>query len=54
LTFGNQPAGLYLTRDKAAHWDGQNSEGELVGSGVYFYVLKSGDFTATRKMLIIK
>ena len=54
LTFGNQPAGSYLTRDKAAHWDGRNTAGELVAGGVYFYVLKAGDFVATRKMVIIK
>ena len=54
LTFGNQSAGLYLQRDKAAHWNGRNTAGELVSSGVYFYMLKAGDFAATRKMTILK
>ncbi len=54
LTLGNQPAGSYLTRDKAAYWDGRNGAGELVSSGVYFYMLKAGDFLATRKMIILK
>ena len=34
--------------------DGKNTFGEPVASGVYFYTLTAGDFTATRKMLILK
>ena len=51
---GHQPAGMYQTRSRAAHWDGKNEFGESVASGVYFYTLTAGDFTATRKMLIRK
>ena len=55
LTVGHQPAGVYQTRGRAAHWDGRNAVGEPVASGVYFYTLTvSGDFRATRKMLIKK
>ena len=59
LTLGNQPAGSYLTKDKAAHWDGRNRAGELAASGVYFYVLKAVDggkvfLHSTRKMVILK
>ena len=54
LALGHQPAGKYQTRSRAAHWDGRNSFGEAVASGVYFYTLTAGDFTATRKMLIRK
>ncbi len=54
LILGNQPAGLYRSRSKAAHWDGKNAFGEKVAGGMYFYMLKAGDFTATRKMLIMK
>ena len=54
LILGNQPAGIYQSRSKAAHWDGQNHFGEKVATGVYFYTLKAGDFSATRKMLIRK
>ena len=54
LTLGYQPAGMYQTRSRAAYWDGRNAFGEPVASGVYFYTLTAGDFTATRKMLIRK
>ena len=54
LALGNQKAGTYMTRNKAAHWDGKDAVGEAVSSGVYFYHLKAGDFFATRKMVIVK
>ena len=54
LKLGNMPAGRYQSRSRAAHWDGKNAVGEPVASGVYFYTLKAGDFTATRKLLIRK
>ena len=54
LAIGHQPAGLYQNRSRAAHWDGKNEFGEKVASGLYFYTLTAGDFTATRKMLIRK
>ena len=54
LTLGHQSAGIYQTRTRAAHWDGRNALGEPVASGVYFYTLTAGEFTATRKMLIRK
>ena len=54
LILGHQPAGIYEHRSRAAYWDGRNEEGERVASGVYFYTLTTGEFTATRKMLIWK
>ena len=54
LMLGHQPAGIYQSKDRAAYWDGKNEVGEQVASGIYFYTLTAGDFTATRKMLIIK
>ncbi len=54
LALGHQAAGVYHNRSRAAYWDGKNATGESVASGVYFYTLKAGDFTATRKMLILK
>ena len=54
LTLGHQAAGKYQNRSRAAYWDGKNDVGEPVASGAYFYTLKAGEFTATRKMLIRK
>ena len=54
LALGHQSAGIYQYRNRAAYWDGRNNVGEPVASGLYFYTLTAGDFTATRKMLIKK
>lgn len=54
LELGMRDSGEYITPDRAAHWNGKNSLGESVSSGVYFYSLTADDFTATRKMLILK
>ena len=54
LKLGHQPAGMYRNRSRAIHWDGRNMFGEKVATGVYFYTLTAGDFTATRKLLIRK
>ncbi len=51
---GRLPAGNYLTQDRAAYWEGLNAQGEPVTSGIYFYGLRAGEFTAKRKMLILK
>ena len=54
LALGQMPAGIYQSRSRATYWDGKNAVGESVASGLYFYTLTAGDFTATRKMLIRK
>jgi len=54
LDLGHQREGYYTSQSRAAYWDGRNELDEPVASGVYFYTLTVGEFTATRKMLIRK
>ena len=54
LAVGHQAAGMYQSHSRAAYWDGRNQLGEPVASGLYFYTLTAGEFTATRRMLILK
>ena len=54
LDMGHQLAGFYESRSQAIHWDGRNEFDEGVASGVYFYHLSAGDYSATRKMLVVK
>ena len=54
LDVGHRIASAYESQSKAIYWDGKNDLGEPVASGAYFYTLSTGDFSATRKMLILK
>ena len=51
---GHRIASAYENRSKAIYWDGCNALGEEVASGVYFYHLSAGDYSAMRKMVILK
>ena len=44
-----QPAGEYVV-----HWDGTDNLGQKVSSGIYMYHLTSGDFSQTRRMMLLK
>jgi len=45
-----QPGGSY-----SINWDGLDDSGKLVGSGIYFYIIKlDNEILPTRKMVIIK
>jgi len=49
LVQGEQQAGFY-----EVVWNGLNSQGQSVGTGLYFYRLVSHKFTQTRRMLLLK
>ncbi len=54
LTLGRKSAGYYISKPSAAYWNGKNDAGEYVASGTYFYSIKAGEFTDTKKLLISK
>ena len=60
LNLGQKDAGMYLSKQTSAYWDGRNSTGELVSSGVYFYRIQTRKstgtsvFTATKKLVVLK
>ncbi len=54
LVLGRQTKGRYIDKRRAAFWDGRNERGELVSSGVYFYTLKADEFSATRRLALLK
>ena len=65
LDLGQQEAGFYHNRSRAAYWDGCNGHNEKVASGLYFYQIqlsgeagygieRSSDFSAIRRMLVLK
>ena len=35
-------------------WNGRDENGKQVSSGIYFYKMKAGEFTSTRKMIMMK
>ena len=49
LVDGSREAGHHIAR-----WDGRDSSGNLAPSGVYFYQIKAGDYTAAKKLLLVR
>jgi hypothetical protein len=46
--------GMANAGDNTVVWDGKNTKGESVASGVYLYRLTSGSYNETRKMMLLK
>jgi flagellar hook assembly protein FlgD len=49
LVQGAQNPGSYVVR-----WDGRDRRGLAAPSGVYFYQIKTPNFTATRKLILVE
>ena len=49
LKNGVMESGKYMNA-----WDGKNSSGETVSSGIYIYQLKSNSLTSTKRMILMK
>jgi RNA polymerase sigma factor (sigma-70 family) len=54
LNLGRKQAGTYTSKEKSAYWDGKNEAGEHVSSGIYFYTIQAGDYSDTKKMILIE
>ncbi len=52
LALGHMSEGIYVDKSKAIHWDGKSDAGEEAASGIYYYSITAGDFSATRKMIV--
>jgi hypothetical protein len=51
---GHRYARIYASCSRAVHWDGRDEVDEHVASGLYFYTIQAGSFTATRKMIVAR
>jgi hypothetical protein len=49
LVNAQKPAGKYQ-----AIWNGTDNFGNKVTSGIYFYTIRTGNFTASKKMVMMK
>ena len=54
LDLGQKSSGTYLSKEKAAYWDGRNESGETVASNVYFYAMEAGEHTSLKKMVLAR
>jgi hypothetical protein len=49
LVSGTEKAGY-----KQVSWEGRSEQGHRVSAGVYFYRMQAGDFTATKKLVVVR
>jgi hypothetical protein len=54
LDLGQMKSGVYLSKARAAYWDGRNSHGELVASGTYICELQAGKYRDTKLLVLLK
>jgi len=47
-------SGYFDSGEHSVVWDGTDDSGRSVASGIYFYRMKAGDYTATKKMILMK
>ncbi|MEW6104052.1 MAG: FlgD immunoglobulin-like domain containing protein, partial [bacterium] len=47
---GNKPKGSYTQKDRAISFDLRNDSGQNLSSGLYFYKIKAGDFSAIKSL----
>jgi hypothetical protein len=47
-------SGYFSSGNHSVVWDGRDDRGVSVGSGIYFYRMRAGEFTETRRMLLVR
>jgi hypothetical protein len=54
FALSNKPAGMYLFKGQAIHWDGTDENGKKVSSGVYYYRIVTDNNIQSKKMILMK
>ena len=54
IDLGYTLAGKHIKKDQSIYWDGRSDTGEKVSTGTYFYTIQTDEYSATRKMVILK
>jgi len=54
IELGHITVGNYVEVNRAIYWDGKTDTGEQVSSGTYFYQIEAGNYTETRRMVMLK
>ena len=54
LNLGMRNKGSYLDKHTAAYWNGRDSYGQFVSSGIYILDFKAGAYRTSRKMVVLK
>ncbi|MEW6482045.1 MAG: T9SS type A sorting domain-containing protein, partial [bacterium] len=52
IELGQRKKGSYTQKDRAIFFDLKNNAGQNLSSGLYFYKIKAGDFSAVKSMIV--